>query len=334
MRLAAVTRSTKACAMLDSSRPSVAVLIPCYNEAPTIGKVVADFRRELPGAAVYVYDNNSDDGTAGIAREAGAIVRSEPRQGKGNVVRAMFQDIDADVYLMVDGDDTYPAEAAPEMVRKIAEGYDMVVGDRLSSTYFQENKRPFHNSGNRLVRWTISRMFHSRIRDIMTGYRAMSFTFVKTYPAISGGFELETEMTIHAVDKHVKVYEIPVQFRDRPDGSVSKLSTFADGFKVLATIWRMVYEYRPMPFFTTLAVILVCLGAGLMTPIFLAYWGTGTVRQLPTLIGAGFIILCGVLSFITGIVLDILAEQDRKSYTLHCNEFAYLHRTHHADKTA
>ena len=203
---------------------SVAVLLPCYNEAITIGKVVKDFKAALPEATIYVYDNNSTDNTAKIAKEAGAVVRKEPRQGKGNVIRAMFQDIDADVYVMADGDDTYPAEAAPDMVAKIVEGYDMVIGDRLSSTYFQENKRPFHNFGNRLVRGAINTLFHAKVTDIMTGYRAFSFSFVKTYPVLSRGFEVETEMTIHSLNNNIKLYEMPIQYRDRPEGSVSKLS--------------------------------------------------------------------------------------------------------------
>lgn len=306
--------------------PSIAVLVPCYNEALTIKKVVTDFHHVLPNATIYVYDNNSTDNTGERAREAGAIVRREPRQGKGNVIRSMFQDIDADIYLMVDGDDTYPAEHAPQMIEKILEGYDMVIGDRLSSTYLQENTRAFHNFGNLLVRNSINHLFGSNIHDVMTGYRAMSFTFVKTYPALSHGFELETEMTIHAIDKNVKIYEMPVNFRNRPADSSSKLNTFSDGFKVLYTIARMICEYRPLPLFTTLLIILFCIGAGLVCPIFISYWRTGMVARFPTLIVASFIILAGIIDFVAGIILNLLAKQNRKLYTYHCNLLAYNRR--------
>lgn len=228
---------------------SIAVLLPCYNEEVTIGKVVRDFKAALPGATVYVYDNNSTDRTAEIAAAEGAIVRREPRQGKGNVIRAMFEDIDADVYVMADGDDTYPADAAPAMVAKVLDGYDMVIGDRLSSTYFQENKRPFHNFGNRLVRGSINGLFGAHVTDIMTGYRAFSFTFVKTYPVLSRGFEVETEMTIHSLNNNLRLYEMPIQYRDRPEGSVSKLDTVGDGIKVMSTIFRMIREYKPITMF-------------------------------------------------------------------------------------
>lgn len=234
--------------MSEIQKPKVAVLIPCYNEEVTIGKVVADFQQSLPDAVIYVYDNNSSDHTAQIAASLGAVVRHEPRQGKGNVIRAMFNEVDADAYIMVDGDDTYPAESAPEMVEKILEGYDMVIGDRLSSTYFEENKRPFHNFGNSLVRDSINFLFQSNVKDIMTGYRAFSFAFVKSYPILSKGFEVETEMTIHSLDKNMKLCEMPIQYRDRPEGSVSKLDTVGDGIRVLSTIFRMIREYKPLPF--------------------------------------------------------------------------------------
>ena len=237
--------------MLEEKNPSIAVLLPCYNEEVTIGKVVRDFRVALPDAAIYVYDNNSTDRTAEIATAEGAIVRKEPRQGKGNVIRSMFENIDADVYVMADGDDTYPADAAPDMVAKVLEGYDMVIGDRLSSTYFQENKRPFHNFGNRLVRGSINHLFRAHVTDIMTGYRAFSFTFVKTYPVLSRGFEVETEMTIHSLNNNLRLFEMPIQYRDRPEGSVSKLDTVGDGIKVMSTIFRMIREYKPLPFFGT-----------------------------------------------------------------------------------
>lgn len=305
---------------------SVAVLLPCYNEAITIGKVVRDFKTALPEATVYVYDNNSTDETASIAAQAGAIVRKEPRQGKGNVIRAMFQDIDADVYIMADGDDTYPAEAAPEMVEKIAEGYDMVIGDRLSSTYFQENKRPFHNFGNRLVRGAINTLFSAHVTDIMTGYRAFSFTFVKTYPVLSRGFEVETEMTIHSLNNNVKLYEMPIQYRDRPEGSVSKLDTVGDGIRVLSTIFRMIREYKPMPFFGTLGVLITLCGLGACLPPFIEFWRTHLVTRFPTLIGAVMLIIAGLLFFIAGIILEILAKNERKRFIEQVNLFDFLRR--------
>lgn len=307
-----------------TTTPTVAVLLPCYNEEVTIEKVVRDFKRVLPTSMVYVYDNNSTDNTAYIAGAAGAIVRKEPRQGKGNVIRAMFQDIDADVYIMADGDDTYPAESAPEMVEKVLEGYDMVIGDRLSSTYFEENKRPFHNAGNRVVRGAINTMFHSDVHDIMTGYRAFSFKFVKTYPVLSKGFEVETEMTIHSLDNNVRIAEIPVQYRDRPEGSVSKLDTVGDGIKVLSTIFRLIREYKPLPFFGGLGVISGLVGLGFVISIFIDFWQTGVVLRIPTLVGAAFLILAGLLLIITGIILDVAARKDRKSFLTNETLFSYL----------
>ena len=234
----------------------IAVLIPCYNESKTIAKVVKDYKRVLPEADIYVYDNNSSDGTDKIAKKAGAIVKYEYRQGKGNVIRSMFKDIEADCYLMIDGDDTYPAENAREMCDLVLEGKaDMVIGDRLSSTYFTENKRPFHNLGNRLVRGLINKLFKSNVRDIMTGYRAFSYEFVKTFPVLSKGFEIETEMTIHALDKNFLLKELPVNYRDRPVGSVSKLNTYRDGFRVLKTIGRLFKEYKPAIFFSIIGLI-------------------------------------------------------------------------------
>ena len=236
----------------------IAVLIPCYNESATIAKVVQDYRAALPDAAIYVYDNNSTDGTDEIARAAGAVVRYERRQGKGNVIRTMFREIDAECYLMIDGDDTYPAEDARAMADGVLrDGYDMVIGDRLSSTYFTENKRPFHNSGNVLVRKLVNRFFGGHVTDIMTGYRAFSPLFVKSFPILSKGFEIETEMTIHALDKNFALTSIPVGYRDRPAGSESKLNTFSDGFKVLRTIARLYKDYRPLPFFSIIAGILM-----------------------------------------------------------------------------
>lgn len=311
----------------------VAILIPCYNEAVTITKVVTDFHRVLPNAAIYVYDNNSTDGTADLARKAGAIVRSEPRQGKGNVIRAMFQDIDADAYVMVDGDDTYPAESAPAMIAKVLDGYDMVIGDRLSSTYFEQNKRPFHNFGNVLVRGSINHLFHAHITDIMTGYRAMSFSFVKTYPALSRGFELETEMTIHALDKNVKITSLPVNYRDRPKGSYSKLNTVGDGVRVLGTIGRMIREYKPLPFFSWLGGIIGAVGFGFVISIFIDFWRTHQVLRFPTLFCAVFLILAGLLFFIAGLILDVIAKRDRKDYTFQSNLIDYERRTRHESRS-
>jgi len=261
----------------------IAVLVPCYNESQTIKTVVEDFKRVLPEATVYVYDNNSTDGTDEIARAAGAVVRYEHQQGKGNVIRRMFREIDAKVYVIVDGDDTYPAEAAPEMIRKVLEDRsDMVVGDRLSSTYFTENKRPFHNSGNSFVRNCINRFFDTNIQDILTGYRAFSYQFVKTFPVLSKGFEIETEMSIHAADKHMQVDNVIVEYRDRPEGSVSKLNTFSDGFKVLVRILNLYKNYRPLAFFSLLAGVLGVLGIGFLIPILIEYWQTGLVPRFPT----------------------------------------------------
>ena len=306
--------------------PAVAVLLPCYNEEVTIGKVVRDFRAALPDATVYVYDNNSTDRTARIAAEAGAVVRREPRQGKGNVIRAMFEDIDADVYVMADGDDTYPADAAPAMVAKVLEGYDMVVGDRLSSTYFQENKRPFHNFGNRLVRGSINGLLGAHVSDIMTGYRAFGFTFVKTYPVLSRGFEVETEMTIHSLNNNLRLFEMPVRYRDRPEGSVSKLDTVGDGIKVMGTIFRMIREYRPLPFFCGLGALVGVVGVILCAMVTMEFMHTGMVARFPTLIGAVMLVIAGLLLAATGIVLDVIAENDRKDFITDVNRFAYLRR--------
>ena len=305
---------------------SIAVLLPCYNEEVTIGKVVRDFKAALPGAAVYVYDNNSTDRTAEIAAAEGAIVRKEPRQGKGNVIRAMFEDIDADVYVMADGDDTYPADAAPAMVSKVLDGYDMVIGDRLSSTYFQENKRPFHNFGNRLVRGSINHLFRAHVTDIMTGYRAFSFTFVKTYPVLSRGFEVETEMTIHSLNNNLRLYEMPIQYRDRPEGSVSKLDTVGDGIKVMSTIFRMIREYKPLPFFGGLGLIIGIVGIVLCGTVTFEFAKTGVVTHFPTLIGAVMLVIAGLLLIIAGIILDVMAKNDRKTFVIDTNKIAYNKR--------
>jgi len=313
----------------ENKKPSVAVLLPCYNEEVTIGKVVRDFREALPDATVYVYDNNSTDRTAEIAREAGAVVKSEPRQGKGNVIRAMFEDINADVYVMSDGDDTYPADAAPDMVAKILNGYDMVIGDRLSSTYFTENKRPFHNFGNRLVRGSINTLFKAKVTDIMTGYRAFSFTFVKTYPVLSRGFEVETEMTIHSLNNNLRLFEMPIQYRDRPEGSVSKLNTVGDGIRVLSTIFRMIREYKPLPFFGGLGAIIDLIGLGFLLSVMADFWTTGMVARFPTLIGSVMLIIAGLLLIVAGIILDVMAKNDRKAFVIDQNQFAYLHHHKH-----
>lgn len=303
----------------------IAVLIPCYNEAKTIAKVVTDFRRELPEASVYVFDNNSTDGTDRVAREAGASVRYEYRQGKGQVIRSMFRDISAECYIMVDGDDTYPAECGKEMAKIIwNRKADMVIGDRLSSTYFQENRRPFHNIGNKTVRGIINFLFHSDIRDIMTGYRAFSFEFAKTFPVLSKGFEIETEMTIHALDKNLGISSISVPYRDRPTGSVSKLSTYSDGVKVLWTVFRLYKNYRPFGFFGFLATLMLAVSMILTLPVFVEFLQTGLVPRLPTLIVGGFFGISALLSFFSGLILDVLMQRNRQEFELSLNEFREL----------
>lgn len=295
----------------------VAVLLPCYNEEKTIGKVVRDFREALPSADIYVYDNNSTDCTVEEATAAGAIVRYEYTQGKGNVIRRMFREVEADCYLMADGDDTYPAHHAPDMVKEVLEKQaDMVIGDRLSSTYFTQNKRPFHNFGNRLVRSLICHLWHTKVKDIMTGYRAFSRSFVKLYPVMSGQFEVETEMTIHALDKNFRLVEIPIDYRDRPEGSNSKLNTFSDGFKVLRTIFTLFKEYRPMRFFGWLAVLLAVVGTILVIPVLMDYFDTGLVMRFPTLFVSLFLFLAALQSFFTGLCLDVMVSKDRKQYEL------------------
>lgn len=293
----------------------IAVLVPCYNEEKTIGKVVSDWHKSLPEAVIYVYDNNSTDRTAKLAREAGAVVRHEYQQGKGNVIRRMFREIDAQCYIMVDGDDTYPSEYGRQMADLVLlKNADMVVGDRLSSTYFEENKRPFHNFGNSLVRGSINHLFKTNIRDIMTGYRAFSFLFVKSFPVLSKGFEIETEMSIHAVEKNMRIENVIIEYRDRPEGSESKLNTYSDGMRVLSTIFRLFKNYKPMYFFGWLSVILFALMFILFTPIFVEYTKTGLVPRFPTLIVSGFIGMGGVLSLFTGLILTTLAEKDRQEF--------------------
>ena len=293
----------------------IAVLIPCYNESQTVEKVVRDWKRELPEAVIYVYDNNSTDHTDDIARAAGAVVRYEYKQGKGNVIRRMFREIDAQCYVMIDGDDTYPAEMGREMTDLVLKrNADMVVGDRLSSTYFEENKRPFHNFGNSLVRGTINKLFHSNIRDIMTGYRAFSYEFVKSFPVLSKGFEIETEMSIHAVDKNMNVENVIIEYRERPEGSESKLNTYSDGYKVLKTIGRLYRNYKPMQFFGIVALILMIISAAMFIPVLAIYIETGLVPNFPTLIVSGFVALAALESLFSGMILSTLAEKERQEF--------------------
>ena len=296
-----------------------AVLIPCYNEELTINKVVSDFHKALPEAEIYVYDNNSTDNTYFEAEKAGAIVRREPRQGNGNVIRQMLRDIDADCSLMVDGDDTYPAEYAVELCKGVEDGYDMVIGDRLSSTYFTENKRMFHNEGNRLVRFLINKLFDSHIQDIMTGYRAMSRQFAKNLPVISKGFEIETEMTIHALDKNFLIKETAIEYRDRKGDSVSKLNTFSDGIKVIKTILRLFRDYRPLVFFSFVSLIMTILSLILFIPVFNEYLETGLVPRYPTLIVSGFIFVTAILTFFCGVILEVVSQKHRQLYEMLLN---------------
>ncbi len=298
----------------------IAVLIPCYNEEKTITKVVTDARNALPEATVYVYDNNSTDNSAKLATEAGAVVRKEPLQGKGNVIRRMFREVEAECYIMLDGDDTYPIENAPEMARLVLEDKaDMVVGDRLSSTYFTENKRPFHNFGNSLVRFSINKIFGCGIKDIMTGYRAFSYGFVKTFPVLSKGFEIETEMTIHAVNNNMYIENVVVDYRDRPEGSVSKLSTYSDGTRVLWTILKLFKNYKPFKFFTALALILTIVAVAVFIPVFAEYLETGKVDRFPTLIVCGFVELAAVQAFFAGMILSDIANQNRRQFEMEYN---------------
>lgn len=308
----------------------IAVLIPCYNEVRTVAKVIEDYKRALPQAVIYVYDNNSTDGTDLAAKEAGAVVRYEYRQGKGQVIRSMFHDIDAECYIMADGDDTYPAECAKEMAGLILDGQaEMVIGDRLSATYFQENPRPFHNFGNTLVKRTINFLFHTNVSDILTGYRAFSYEFVKTFPVLSKGFEIETEMTIHALDKNLGIANVVVPYRDRPAGSESKLNTYSDGVKVLRTIFRLYKNYRPLPFFGFLAVLLFLLGVILIIPVFVEYFQTGLVPRLPSLVVSCFLTLSAILSFFCGLILDVMAQKNKQDFELRLNECNEIRRTRH-----
>ncbi len=304
-----------------SRKDKIAVLIPCYNENKTIEKVIRDYKEALPEAVIYVYDNNSDDGTDALAKNAGAVVRYEYRQGKGNVIRSMFREIEADCYLMIDGDDTYPAKSAREMCDLVLEKKaDMVIGDRLSSTYFTENKRPFHNAGNRVVRWLINSLFNNRIHDIMTGYRAFSYEFVKTFPVLSRGFEIETEMTIHAVDKNFLLKEIPVEYKDRPAGSVSKLNTYTDGFRVLKTIATLFKEYQPAVFFNFFAVVCLIISAFLGLPVVHEFIKTGLVPRFPSLIVAGVFLNIAMLLWVAGLILQVIVKKHKQLFELLMNE--------------
>lgn len=298
----------------------IAVLIPCYNEEKTIGKVVRDAQKALPDAVIYVYNNNSTDRTAELAQAAGAVVRQEYLQGKGNVIRRMFREIDAQCYIMVDGDDTYPLEDAPKMVDLVLHhNSDMVVGDRLSSTYFTENKRPFHNFGNSLVRAAINRVFGCHVKDIMTGYRAFSYDFVKTFPVLSRGFEIETEMTIHAVYNNMQIDNVVIGYRDRPEGSTSKLSTFSDGFRVLGTIFNLTRNYKPFPFFGTLSLVLAVIAVLFFIPVFADYLHTGLVAKFPTLIVCGFVMMAAIQSFFSGLILSNLERNNRREFEVQRN---------------
>ena len=299
----------------------VAVLIPCYNEEKTIEKVVRDAKAALPEATVYVYNNNSTDRTQLLARGAGAIVRNEYMQGKGNVIRRMFREIDARCYVMVDGDDTYPMESARKMVDLVLHhNADMVVGDRLSSSYFTENKRPFHNFGNSLVRGAINRLFQCNIRDIMTGYRAFSYEFVKTFPVLSKGFEIETEMTIHAVSNNMAIDNVIIEYRDRPEGSSSKLNTYRDGFRVIRTMIKLYRDYRPMGFFTLLGGALAAASIFFMVPVLMEYWRTGKVLRFPTLIVCCFTMVAAVQSFFAGMMLTNMALTARRNFEFRLND--------------
>ncbi len=298
----------------------VAVLIPCYNEAQTIEKVVRDVKEALPEAIVYVYDNNSTDNTVEIAAKAGAIVRHEYKQGKGNVIRRMFREIEAECYLMIDGDDTYPLDCAAQMVDYVLNYHaDMVVGDRLSSTYFKENKRPFHNFGNSLMRVGINALFKTDIKDIMTGYRAFGYEFVKTFPVFSQGFEIETEMTIHAVYYHMQIYNVVVNYRDRPEGSESKLNTYSDGFKVIGKMLQLYKNYKPLSFFGFFGGVLLFAATLLFAPILVEYLKNGLVPRFPTLIVCGFMVLTAALSFFAGMILEVIAAKDRREF-----EYRYI----------
>ena len=300
----------------------IAVLIPCYNEAKTVEKVIKDFKKELPEATIYVYDNNSNDGTDEIARKAGAVVRYERKQGKGNVIRTMFREIDAECYIMTDGDDTYPAEDARKMCDLVLnKNVDMVIGDRLSSTYFEENKRPFHNIGNVVVRGLINLIYKSKIRDVMTGYRAFSYRFVKTFPVLSKGFEIETEMTIHTLDKNLNWENVIIEYRDRPKGSFSKLNTYADGARVIKTIITLYKNYKPFSFFLWIALICGIIGTAFLIPVLIDYVNSGLVPKMPSFVASVFFYMCMVQSFFGGMILQTTINNSRREFEIKLNEF-------------
>lgn len=300
----------------------IAVLIPCYNESKTVKKVIEDFKKALPEATIYVYDNNSKDGTDEIARQAGAIVRYERKQGKGNVIRTMFREVEAQCYIMTDGDDTYPAEFARQMCEAVLEKKaDMVIGDRLSSTYFSENKRPFHNIGNVLVRVLINLLYKSKIRDVMTGYRAFGYQFVKTFPVLSKGFEIETEMTIHALDKNMDVENVVIEYRDRPEGSKSKLNTYADGFRVMKTIGTLYKNYKPLSFFTWITIFLALIGMGFLVPVLVDYFQTGLVPKMPSFIASIFFFICSIQSFFGGLILQTMVKRNKQEFEIQLNQW-------------
>ena len=312
---------------MKEKNKKIAVLIPCYNESVTIEKVVKDFKKELPEATIYVYDNNSTDHTDEIARKAGAVVKYEYRQGKGNVIRSMFKDIDADCYLMIDGDDTYSPKFAREMCDYVLTGKaDMVIGDRLSSTYFTENKRLFHNFGNKLVRRLINTLFKSKVKDIMTGYRAFSYEFVKTFPVLSKGFEIETEMTIHTLDKNMGVENIIIEYRDRPDGSESKLNTYSDGFKVIKTIVKLYKSYKPFSFFTWLSILLVLIGTAFLIPVMIDYIQTGLVPKMPSFVASVFFFICSIQAFFGGLILQTIVNKGKQDFEIKLNEYKDKHK--------
>ncbi len=296
----------------------VAVLVPCYNEEVTIGKVVADCKKYLPDAKIYVYDNNSTDKTAEIARDKGAIVRYEKKQGKGNVIRSMFRDIDAECYILIDGDDAFPLDIAPEIVKLVEKG-EVVIGDRLSATYFQENKRRFHGTGNKIVRNLINKFFKSDVKDIMTGYRGLNYEFVKTFPVLSAGFEIETEMTIHALDKNFSITQIPINYKDRPEGSHSKLNTYKDGFKVIMTIFNLFRLYKPFQFFSLFSLFFLILSILFFVPVFIDYFNSGLVPRFPTLIVSSALLIVSVLSFVTALILDSVRKNSRQQFEIFLN---------------
>lgn len=305
----------------------IAVLIPCYNESKTIEKVIQDFQGVLPDASIYVYDNNSTDDTRDIAERTGAITRMEGKKGKGNVIRRMFSEIDAEVYILVDGDDTYPVNIAPEMIDAVIRGQaDMVVGDRMSSTYLKENKRIFHNFGNLFVRWSINTLFSSDVKDVMTGYRAFSYRFVKTFPLLSRGFEIETEMSIHAIDKNMSISHVKVMYQDRKEGSFSKLNTFKDGVKVLLTIIKLFRTYRPLRFFGFFSIVLMLLSLVFFVPVFVEYTKTGMVERFPTLIVCGFAAIASSQSFFAGLMLQTIYQKNRQDFEMYLYDVTFRYK--------